>query len=94
MNIMEEALYCLMHRDDPVCTISIDTISGSMLRVSKPMNPELLPPGGAIDAATLRKWWQRRAVPLGQGKIKRILEEIGITTPQEYLVKNLGLSLT
>lgn len=91
---LEEALYCLMHRNDPVCTVSIDTISGTMLRVSRPTNPELLPPGGSVDAETLRKWWHRRAVPISQGKIKRILESLGLSTPQEYLVKNLGLSLT
>jgi hypothetical protein len=62
--------------------------------VSKPVHPELLPLGGCVDSATLKKWWQRRAVPIGQGKIQRILEQLGITTPQEYLVKNLGLSLT
>lgn len=91
---MEETLYSLMHRDDPVCAISIDAVSGAILRVSKPVNPELLPLGGCIDPAMLRKWWQRRAVPVGQGKIQRILEQMGIATPQEYLVKNLGLSLT
>lgn len=83
-----------MHRDDPVCAISIDTESGAILRVSKPVNPELLPLGGCIDSAMLKKWWQRRAVPVGQGKIQRILEQLGIATPQEFLVKNLGLSLT
>ena len=91
---MEEKLYSLMHRDDPVCAISIDTVSGAVLRASKPVNPELLPLGGSIDSAMLKKWWQRRAVPVGQGKIQRILEQMGIATPQEYLVKNLGLSLT
>lgn len=91
---MEETLYSLMHRDDPVCAISIDAVSGAILRVSKPVNPELLPLGGCINSAMLRKWWQRRAVPVGQGKIQRILEQMGISTPQEYLVKNLGLSLT
>ena len=94
MRGMEEKLYSLMHRDDPVCAISIDTASGAILRVSRPVNPELLPLGGSIDSATLKKWWQRRAVPVGQGKIQRILEQMGIATPQEYLVKNLGLSLT
>ena len=94
MNIMEETMYSLMHRDEPVCVISIDPASGAIIRVSKPMNPELLPLGGSIDSAMLKKWWQRRAVPVGQGKIQRILEQMGITTPQEYLVKNLGLSLT
>lgn len=87
-------MYSLMHRDEPVCAITIDTVSGAIHRVSKPVNPELLPLGGCIDAAMLKKWWQRRAVPIGQGKIQRILEQFGITTPQEYLVKNLGLSLT
>ena len=94
MTGMKETLYSLMHRDDPVCTISIDTVSGAILRVSKPQDPELLPLGGSIDSAMLKKWWQRRAVPVGQGKIQRILEQMGIATPQEYLVKNLGLSLT
>ena len=94
MRGMEEKLYSLMHRDNPVCAISIDTVSGAILRVSKPVNPELLPLGGSIDSAMLKKWWQRRAVPVGQGKIQRILEQMGFATPQEYLVKNLGLSLT
>lgn len=94
MRGMEEKFYSLMHRDDPVCAISIDTVSGAILRASKSMNPELLPLGGSIDSAMLKRWWQRRAVPVGQGKIQRILEQMGITTPQEYLVRNLGLSLT
>ena len=84
----------LMHRNDPVCAVTIDTVSGAIHRVSKPVNPELLPLGGRVDSAMLKKWWQRRAVPIGQGKIQRILEQLGIATPQEYLVRNLGLSLT
>ena len=91
---MEEKMFILMHKNDPVCAISIDAVSGSIVRAAKPTNPELLPLGGNIDSAMLKKWWQRRAVPMGQGKIQRILEQLGIATPQEYLVKNLGLSLT
>lgn len=91
---MDEKMYSLMHRDEPVCAITIDPVSGAIHRVSKPVNPELLPLGGCIDSAMLKKWWQHRAVPIGQGKIQRILEQLGITTPQEYLVRNLGLSLT
>ncbi len=90
---MEEKLFTLMHRNDPVCSITVDPLSGSMLRISKPTVPELLPLGGFIDADALRKWWQRRAVPISQGNIQRILEHLEITTPQEYLVRNLGLSL-
>ena len=91
---MQEKMYYLMHRYDPVCMVSIDPISGAMLRVSQKKVQELLPLGGIIDTEMLRKWWQRRAVPMSQGKIQHILEQMGITTPQEYLVKNLGLSLT
>ena len=91
---MEELVYVLMHRDDPVCTVTIDSESGTMLRVSKPESPELLPPGGNIDAEALRGWWSRRAVPVSQGHILRILESAGIAGTQKYLVKNLGLSLT
>lgn len=91
---MQEKMYYLMHRDDPVCMVSMDPISGAMLRVSQKKIQELLPLGGSIDTQMLRKWWQRRAVPMSQGKIQRILEQMGMTTPQEYLVKNLGLSLT
>lgn len=90
---MEKKHYYLMHRDDVVCSILIDPFSSAILKVSSPKEPELLPLGGCIDSAMLRKWWQRRAVPVSQGNIRRILERIGIT-PQTYLEQNLGLSLT
>ena len=91
---MEELKFSLMHKDDPVCAITVDASSGTILRVSKPISPELLPLGGNTDAEKLRNWWQRRAVPVGQGKIMRILEKAGISSTQAYLVKNWGLSLT
>lgn len=90
---MEKKHYFLMHRDDVVCSILIDPVSGAIVKASAPRDPELLPLGGRIDSAMLRKWWQRRAVPVSQGNIRRILERIGIT-PQNYLEQNLGLSLT
>lgn len=93
MRQMEKKHYFLMHRDDVICSILIDPVSGAIMKVSAPKDPELLPLGGRIDSAMLRKWWQRRAVPVSQGNIRRILERIGIT-PQNYLEQNLGLSLT
>lgn len=42
----------------------------------------------------LHSWWSRRAVPISQGHIKAMLERQGFATSEEYLVKNLGLSLT
>ena len=90
---MDKKQYHLMHRDEVVCSVLIDPITGAILKASRPSAPELLPLGGNIDSAMLRKWWQRRAVPVSQGNIRRILERIGITT-HAYLEQNLGLSLT
>ena len=90
---MDKKQYHLMHRDEVVCSVLIDPITGAILKASRPSAPELLPLGGSIDSAMLRKWWQRRAVPVSQGNIRRILERIGITT-HAYLEQNLGLSLT
>ena len=90
---MDKKQYHLMHRDEVVCSLLIDPITGTILKASRPSSPELLPLGGSIDSAMLRKWWQRRAVPVSQGNIRRILERIGITT-HAYLEQNLGLSLT
>ena len=90
---MDKKQYLLMHRDEIVCSVLIDPITGSILKASRPSSPELLPLGGSIDSTMLRKWWQRRAVPVSQGNIRRILERIGITT-HAYLEQNLGLSLT
>lgn len=42
----------------------------------------------------LKSWWKRRAVPIEQGHIKDMLERRGLCGPEEFLVKNLGLSLT
>ena len=65
-----------------------------MLRVSPKTQAELLPLGGRKSPDELRSWWQRRAVPVSQGIVQRFLEQIGLPTPQAYLVRNLGLSLT
>ena len=91
---MDDLYFFLMHRNNIICPVTIDQVTGTMLKVGKPGDPELLPPGGCTDAAALRKWWQRRAVPKSQGNIQHILQQLHIATPQEYLVKNLGLSLT
>lgn len=90
---MDMQMYYLMHRDDRVAMVGIDSVTGVMLRVSPEVNRDLIPPGGNTDAVALRKWWSMRAVPISQGNIQQIFEQLGISTPHSYLVKNLGLSL-
>ncbi len=91
---MSERQYFLMHQDDVVCAVSIDIVSGVILRVSRPKNPELLPLGGSAGADALRRWWLRRAVPMSRDRIRALLSHLGLTSAHEYLVKNLGLSLS
>ena len=42
----------------------------------------------------LYKWWTDRAIPEGRERLSALLNENGCTRPSEFLMKNLGLSLT
>lgn len=89
-----EQIYYLMHKNDIVTTLSFDETSGTLMNVGKKVNKELLPPGANLSEKSLRQWWERRAVPLNQGNIKMLLSENQIATTQNYLLQNLGLSLS
>lgn len=91
---MGNDLFYLMHKDSIVVTISIDNVNGNINRVSANGVAELLPLGGRKSSDELKKWWARRAVPVSQGDIRRILQAEDIPTTQSLLVQNLGLSLT
>lgn len=91
---MGNDLFYLMHKDSIVVTISIDNVNGNINRVSANGVTELLPLGGRKSPDELKKWWARRAVPVSQGDIRRILQAEDIPTTQSLLVQNLGLSLT
>lgn len=83
-----------MHRDDVAAVAQIEEISGNITKISPSKEREFLPLGGNLSADDLKKWWARRAVPLYQGNIEKIFEDRGISTPQTFLVQNLGLSLS
>lgn len=89
-----EQIYYLMHKNDIVTTLSFDVTSGTLMSVGKKVNQELLPLGANLSEKSLRQWWERRAVPLNQGNIKMLLRENHIATTQNYLLQNLGLSLS
>ena len=91
---MAEQGYDLMHKDDVVASLQLDDLSGAILKVTPSASPELLPLGGNQGADSLRKWWLRRAVPISQGNIAALLQQEGIPTTQNLLVRNHGLSLS
>lgn len=87
-------IYYLMHRNDIVTTLAFDEVSGNIKQTGKKVNQELLPPGANLSKADLKSWWARRAVPLNQGNIRILLQDNHIPTTQNYLLLNLGLSLS
>ena len=42
----------------------------------------------------LYKWWEDRSIPLTRDQIKSFLADRGLSGPEQYLINNLGLSLT
>ena len=87
-------LFYLMHNNDIVTTIDIDSETGDYTKIAPRVNLDLLPLGGNMSPQELRNWWNRRAVPMSQGNVENFLASNGIHTTQSFLVRNLGLSLS
>lgn len=81
-----------MHRGNLVAELEISEVNGIITSLSKVVDKELLPLG-VREEKDLIRWWNRRAVPLSQGNIKRALQVLDIPNSQELLLKNMGLSL-
>ncbi len=86
--------YYIMRKDE-VITYAEFSEDGTMLSFSPNIrNRELAPIQDQYQTSWLKEWWKERSVPLDQGHIDRMLKKRGYSLPSEYLVKNLGLSLT
>lgn len=86
--------YTLMRKNEPICNLDI-SFSGDIVGLGKIVtNSDLLPLQHKDDKQGLIQWWNNRAVPIKQGKVKKMLKKNGYLSTKEYLVKNLGLSLT
>ena len=86
--------YYLMRKDDVVtlCNISDD---GRMINYSDRFrNPELAPLGFRTSRDYLVRWWENRQIPVNSDRIREMLLQKGFDSEGEYLIRNLGLSLT
>lgn len=87
--------YILMRKNQPITVTDISE-EGRMLWYSREqleINSEIAPLWENSSKNSLISWWENRAIPITQKKIKEILEKKQISCPEEYLMKNLGLSL-
>ena len=86
--------YYLMRRDE-VLTLCDFTGDGQMISYSERFRePELMPLGYRIYPDYLKRWWSDRKIPLSQGRVEEMLRSKGIFDSSDYLLRNLGLSLT
>lgn len=85
----------VLKRKDEIITIIDFADDGSVYKFhQKLVNPELAPLHDANNLNWLKQWWKRRSVPISQGNIRQMLEKKGLLGPEDFLLKNLGLSLT
>ena len=86
--------YYLMRKDE-VLTLCDFTNDGQMIAYSERFRePELMPLGYKIYPDYLKRWWSDRKTPLSQGRVEEMLRANGIFDSSDYMLRNLGLSLT
>lgn len=86
--------YILKRQDNAIAVINL-TEDGSIQDYKLFENNASLAPLHNPDSTDwLKKWWARRAVPIFQGHIRQMLVDKDLLGPEDYLAKNLGLSLT
>jgi len=89
---VDEKLFLLRHKD---ITCAVLTISGqNVITDATLVTPEHLPFLGHATLKDLNVWLGHRAIPGTRRQIEQILQKAHCETPVEYLIKNLGLSLT
>ncbi len=86
--------YYLMRKNETLTLTEFDE-SGVMTKYSPNLrNYDAAPLAYRTDNKWLKRWWQERSVPLTRDQIEVFLRSNGYSGPEEYLISNLGLSLT
>ena len=87
--------YYIMRKND-IITYAEFTEDGIMTSYSSNFRDMEIAPLAhrCLKEQWLRKWWRERAVPVTRDQINDFLKKSGYSGPEEYLINNLGLSLT
>ena len=85
--------YILMHKDDNCGVLIIDEETGRFVDY-KDLNAGISPFLGNADAKKIKRWWELRAVSANRDTIRALINSFDITTNEDYLAKNLALSVT
>ena len=85
--------YILMHKNQECGTLSLDDVTGKFERY-KDNGLGLSPFLGNATSENMKIWWESRAVPMSRDMIKQLINDLQIVTAEDYLSKNLALSIT
>ena len=86
--------YWLMRKNKRITALDFSD-DGVLLRYSSEItDPELAPLEYRASKDHIARWWRARQIPLSQGRVEEMLRQRGLAAPGEFLIRNLGLSLT
>lgn len=86
--------YLLMRKDEAVTLCEIAGDGTMVAYAANYRNPELAPLEYRASKDHIARWWRARQIPLSQGRVEEMLRQRGLAAPGEFLIRNLGLSLT
>ncbi len=86
-------MYLLKHKDEVCAIIELDEVSGNLV-TSTLIAPSAAPFAGIFTMNNAKRWWAMRSIPGSRKQIKEILQSAGCMTSENFLAKNLALSLT
>lgn len=95
----DEAVFTLMNRGYAIREAIYSRRREEFVRVGPLLEKDRLPIGvfgqrGMSDVVAFNMWWKGRGIPLERAGIQQILDDAGVTVPEELVTRNLGLSLS
>lgn len=89
---MPQRRYTLMHGNTPCASVVFGDYG--KIEAYQLTNPKYTPFLGNCDMQKFSTWWRMRAVPASRTLMKQVMQDAGMLTPEQYLEKNLALSIT
>lgn len=94
-----ETTFIFMNRTHEIAKLVYDASRKSFTYISSDFDSQYAPvglsrSGRPIALAEFNRWWRGRGIPQSRSGFAHLLEEAGVSLPEELLQRNLGLSLS
>ncbi|MBP5625017.1 MAG: hypothetical protein J6X36_09140 [Lachnospiraceae bacterium] len=84
--------YTLMHKNEECGILTIDETTGRF-EDYRDYNRGFSPFLNNATLENMKKWWELRAIPASRETIRDLIASLDVVTNEEYLAKNLALSV-